>query len=584
MILSRHYILPILLVLAGCVSTASDEVSDPIRLNQVGFYPNGPKVAVVVDASAGPFYVITPGGVDTVYAGTLGDASTWPASGEMVRQADFSPLREEGTYVLAVPGVGRSAAFEVKPGVHADVARKALHAYYFMRASTPLPELHAGAWARPAGHPDDSVLVHGSAASMGRPEGTVIASPGGWYDAGDYNKYVVNSGISTYTLLALYEHYPEESAELAVNIPETGDSVPDVLDEALWNIRWMLTMQDPADGGVYHKLTHAGFQGMVMPHEATAPRYVVQKSTSAALDFAAVAAQAARLYGTYPGAYPGLSDTLRTAALQAWRWARAHPEVAYDQRAINGSFDPDVTTGTYGDDRFEDEFAWAAAELYATTGADSFLTVASPLELTPTVPGWGNVGLLGWLTLLHHREQAGAAVDTAVLRQRYLSWAEELAARRRDAPYGIVMGGDVGDFVWGSSAVAANQGMALLEAYRLTQDSTFLDAALSNLDYLLGRNATGYSFVTGVGDHPPMHPHHRPSEADGVPEPVPGLLVGGPNPSRQDREQCGAYPSGLPARAYLDHLCSYASNEITINWNAPLVYLAAGIEAAMDEQ
>src|SRR5690606_35637774 len=156
-----------------------------------------------------------------------------------------------------------------------------------------------------AGHPDDRVAIHPSAASATRPAGTFIVAPFGWYDAGDYGKYVVNSGITTGTLLSLLEDYPAAAQRLETNIPESGDGVPDLLDEVLWNLRWMLSMQDPADGGVYHKLTTASFAGMVMPEAATAQRYVVQKSTPAALNLAAVAAQASRVLRHHESAAPG---------------------------------------------------------------------------------------------------------------------------------------------------------------------------------------------------------------------------------------------------------------------------------------
>ena len=92
----------------------------------------------------------------------------------------------------------------------------------------------------------------------------------------------------------------------------------------------------------------------------------------------------------------------------------------------------------------------------------------------------------------------------------------------------------------------------------------------------MGRNATGYSFLTGFGSQSTMHPHHRPSVADGITEPVPGLLAGGPNPGKQDN--C-TYEFSEPETAYSDTDCSYASNEIAINWNAPFVYLLNAIEA-----
>ncbi|HEY9108130.1 MAG TPA: glycoside hydrolase family 9 protein, partial [Roseateles sp.] len=122
--------------------------------------------------------------------------------------------------------------------------------------------------------------------------------------------------------------------------------------------------------------------------------------------------------------------------------------------------------------------------------------------------------------------------------------------------------------------------LMLIQAYRLDADRRKLDAAQSVLDYVLGRNPLGQSYVTGFGVKSPMHPHHRPSEADGIDAPVPGFIVGGPNPGQQDQAGCPVrYPSALPALSYLDHDCSYASNEVAINWNAPLVYVSAALQA-----
>ena len=374
-----------------------------------------------------------------------------------------------------------------------------------------------------------------------------------------------------HTLLAAWEDFPGFFRGRDLGIPESGDAVPDLLDEARWNLRWMLAMQDPHDGGVYHKLTNLRFDGMVMPRDARERRYVVQKGTAAALDFAAVMAQAARVYAPFEARFPGEPARMRQAAEQAWRWAQAHPDVAYVQP-------DDVHTGAYGDASFDDEFAWAAAELFLLTGDAGYLRAFERHAAAPDVPSWARVGSLGWSSLARHRDRLPDDAIRARVDAGIDTLAASLADRVQASAWGIAMQAE--DFVWGSNAQALNQAMMLLQGYRLSGRRAYLDAAQSQLDYVLGRNPLGVSFVTGHGLRTPMHIHHRPSQADGVAEPVPGWLSGGPNPRQQDAGDCPVpYPSMLPARAWLDHDCSYASNEVAINWNAPLVYVAAAIQS-----
>lgn len=534
-----------------------------IRMNQAGFYPGAPKIAVVAGATDQKFSIRKADDKTVVFNGTLSAPQRSPYSGKESRVADFSGLRDTGRFLLEAPGAGISHVFAIRPAVHEAVAKAALKGFYYQRTVIDLDTAYAGQWHRAAGHPDTVVLVHSSAAGPKRVAGTVISSPGGWYDAGDYNKYIVNSGITMATLLSLYEDYPAYCRSMKTGIPESDNALPDLLDEVLFNLRWMLTMQDPDDGGVYHKLTNPEFDGMIMPQEARKARYVVQKSTAAALDFAAVMAQAARVFKAFPRELPGLPDSCLQAAEKAWSWAVEHPAVYYDQQQLNQKFDPDISTGEYGDKDFRDEWMWAAAELFITTKKDIYKpNLQTPMRL----PSWWQVSMLGYYSLLRFDDS---------MRGQLEKWAETLVQGVDAQPYRTVMGRTPGDFTWGSNAVAANQGIALLYAYRFTGKKIYLHHALGNLDYLLGRNATGYSFVTGIGSKSPMHPHHRPSVADGITAPVPGLLAAGPNPGRQDGCR---YPSTAADEAYTDDDCSYASNEIAINWNAPLVYLAAALE------
>jgi endoglucanase len=567
---------PTLLACAAFLAAGTAHAAAGIEVNQLGFLPAAQKLAVVPagasDGASPRFTVVDAASGKTVFEGMLGPAATWDASDERVRIADFSALRTPGNYRIARAGLPDSPAFTIGAAPYRALDAGAIHAYTLQRAGVALDARIAGPYARALGHPDDKVLVHESAASGKRPAGTVISSPQGWYDAGDYNKYIVNSGISTYTLLAAYEHFPAWFDKLAVNLPESGDGVPDILNEVLWNLDWMVTMQDPNDGGVYHKLTNKTFDGMVMPDRATAPRYVVQKTTAAALDFAAVLAAASRVLAPFDAKAPGRSQRYLAAAESAWRWAVANPAVLYRQP-------PDIQTGTYGDDHVDDEFSWAASELYIATGKEEYRTRA--LAAAPgvqTAPGWSDVRPLGWISLVQRRARLKKPDDADGARRQILAAADKLLAQWQASPVRLAM--TKPDFVWGSNAVVLNQAMMLVQAYRLTHKADYLNAAQSALDYTLGRNPLGMSYVTGFGARPPMHPHHRPSEADGIAAPVPGWLVGGPNPGQQDAKDCRVpYAAKQPALSYLDNACSYASNEVAINWNAPLVYVAAALQS-----
>ena len=579
--------LSVLVVVMALTQIVHSQISSEIRFNQIGFYPSMPKIAIVRNASNVPFYVTTPSKSDTLFKGILSASKTWSYSNESVSIADFSSVNTPGAYQIIVPGLGFTIPFQVNQHVHLNLAIGSLKGYYYQRASTDLLPAYAGTWARAIGHPDASVQVHSSAATQQRPMGTIISCPRGWYDAGDYNKYIVNSGISTYTILSTYEWFPDFCNQLTTNIPESGNGIPDILNEALWNIRWMLTMQDPNDGGVYHKLTDPNFDAFEMPWNDTQARYVVQKSTGATLDFAAVMAQTARITSAFSSVLPGFSDSCLQAALKAWNWARRHPAVYYSQAsAFQTQFLPAITTGEYGDNNVSDEFAWAAAELFVTTAQDSFLTVPNPPPVYyANIPSWPDVRTLGLYTFAKYSKKVASntsKIDTAAIRLQLISLADNLKSTMNSSEYRVVMGNQSWNFSWGSNSVAANQGMELLVVYKMTSDSSYLRAALSNLDYLLGRNGTTFCFVTGFGTHSPQHIHHRISGSDGIPAPVPGLLAGGPNPNQEDG--ASTYPSKLPALSYTDDQNSYASNEICINWNAPLVFLSIGMEASLSLQ
>ncbi|HVX50935.1 MAG TPA: glycoside hydrolase family 9 protein, partial [Chitinophagaceae bacterium] len=429
-----------------------------IAINQLGYYVYAPKKAVVINNNApGYFYILRSDNRDTVYKGTLGPQQASAYSTCTTAIADFSSLQTPGNFVMYVAGTGTSYNFTIGNKSLYNIGAALLKGYYYQRVSVPLYEKYAGEWHRQAGHPDTAVLVHPSAASDKRPAGTVIATPGGWYDAGDYNKYIVNSGISTGTLLSAYEDFSSYFDTLTTNIPESYNHVPDILDEALYNVRWMLTMQDPSDGGVYNKCTNAAFDGMVMPGVTKLPRYVVAKGTAATLDFAAVMAQTARITKKLSKLLPGLSDSCLHAAEYAWRWALQHPKLPYDQNTLNKQYEPKITTGPYGDNHFADEWFWAACELFITTKNHRYFdSVTSGINVAFSVPSWSNVQALGYYTLVRNEKDipANTPVDAAPVKQKLLAFADSLCAGGNKA-FATVMGQSRRDFIWGSNSVAA---------------------------------------------------------------------------------------------------------------------------------
>ena len=565
----------ILLALAILMPLSIMAQQTSIRRNQVGCYPQQEKVIVVEGTNPGSKVRVTTPDGKTLKAKT-------------VRKA-VSPLSQKTRYVvnlgdLSVPGdyhvsLGKeSCVLHVSERPYRDIATASLRLFYLIRSGVAIND---AVYSRPVGHADTRVLVHNSAASPLRPTGTVISSPYGWYDAGDYNKYVVNSAFSIGLMFAAYEQFPQYFAQLKTNIPESGNATPDLLDEMMFNLRWFLTMQDPYDGGVYHKLTTPNFEGFVMPKDCKQQRYVVAKSVTATLDFAAVMADAARLFEPYQQDYPGFSAQAAAMAERAYQWAKEHPKAFYLQHMLK---DPAVNTGTYGDGSANDEFFWAATALYRLTGKQAYLNEAQQYQPKQfTTPSWGNVATLGAFECLTDVDNPLRTVMLQQLTAYCDAAIEGVETSSFQSPYG----NKPRDFGWGCLAEnCCCQAMALLYADKMTGTEKYRRYALQNVDYLLGRNATGYCYVTGFGDKSPMHPHHRPSEADGIDAPFPGMLVGGPNPGQQDKRELGsiAYPSNIADESYIDAMQSYASNEIAINWNASLVAFLCWLDALGGEK
>jgi endoglucanase len=556
----------IALVSLGCQGPTPSGEADRqqhIRLNQQGYYPTALKEFLVADHVASSFQLVDEEGT-IVAEGMLMDKGSWEASGEAVLTGDFTQVSKPGTYTLRLNTGRVTAPFEIKKGVLGPALDASIKSFYFQRASMAIEKPYGGAWSRAAGHPDDHCLFHPSSGKTG---GT-LNSPGGWYDAGDYGKYVVNAAISAGQMLNLLEMYPEATGD-HMDIPESGNGIPDLLDEIRYELDWLMTMQDE-DGGVFHKLTALNFAGFIMPEDYDLDRYIIGKGTFSTLTFTAVMAQAARICAEWD---PAFASAALLAAEEGWSWAMAHPEVYF----MNPE---DVVTGQYGDSDSSDDFYWAAAELLISTGKSMYLDYLmehpQPYRHQITNSWMYFIRNMGFHTLLINMDKftnERAVQMIHDLKIKHLALSDGILEKMDSIPYGI----GLDHFEWGSNSDVLNQAMILCIAHRLSGDHKYLDGAIRNTDYIFGKNATGFSFLTGFGSRQVMHPHHRPSGADGVEAPVPGFIVGGPNLHKQDAGEV-EYASVHPAKCYEDVQPSYASNEVCLNWNAPAVFVMGYLE------
>jgi endoglucanase len=534
-------------------------------VNQAGYLPTLTKI-FYSSSSADSFYVIesSTGTIkfrDELYFSITNDAAT----GLTLYAGDFSTLQTAGNYFILLSNGDSSHTFTISSNVYDDVYKKSLKGYYFQRCGTALLQPHAGVYYHSICHNPGDGFYHSSTGQSG-----FRLSTGGWHDAGDYGKYVVNSGITVGTLLLAYESFPEKFNQDNLNIPESGNGVPDLLDEVRYELEWLLKMQNE-NGGVYFKITKEQFESFIMPQNDSGIRYIHVLSSTATGNFAAMMARAARLYHSIDTTF---SNNCLIAATLAWSFLVSNPTIV----PIGGFKNPAGTvTGEYGDTNDSDERLWAAAELYETTGLSDyhnyFITNYATGGIISGTMSWNKVKNLALLTYLNTARSGASQTAKNQIKNSLVSYANTLLGRASTNGFGVTI--NPGEYNWGCNSDVLNKALLLFYAYEQTDNNSYFQIASMQLNYIIGTNAHNISFITGVGTNSVMHPHHRPSVADGVINPVPGLLAGGPDQYLDDPVLQSHFNSSTPpALCYIDDVGSYASNEIAINWNAPLVFVS----------
>ena len=547
------------------VSTIISVCAQNVYVNQVGYLLDQEKL-VYFTQSADSFYVTDKSDGSIQYSGKIEPSVMKdPATGADVYYGNFSTLTRGGLYVVKTNTNLTSDQFEISSSPFTDVYKKSLKGFYFQRCGTALLSANAGVYARAACHLNDGTF-HPTTGKSGS-----INVTGGWHDAGDFGKYVVNAGVTIGTLLMGYEQFPDYFKSDDLNIPESGNSVPDILDEVRYELTWMLKMQD-TDGGVFFKVTPKNFAGFIMPNTDNSVRYIYQKSSTATGDFAAVMAMAARIYFPFDSAF---ASKCLGAAENAWQYLLANPSIVPSGGFHNPS---DTYTGEYGDNNDADERLWAAGELFTTTGNDIYENYYAlhyqNVGLIYYAMGWGSVGTLAQIEYLVSKQPKTDSGIKAAIKTSLINYCNQLYNKSKSDGFNVTL--STSDYYWGSNAVVLNNAVLLIMGYQLSGNKNYYNTALEQLNYILGANINDISYITGVGTKYPMHIHHRTSAADGIVEPVPGLMAGGPNKNITNDPilQAKFTSSTPPALCYVDDQGSYASNEIAINWNAPLVFVA----------
>ena len=530
-----------------------------IMLNQVGYNPQQKKWAAVQEP--GRYQVKNEKGEVVLEVGTKA-AIQDPLCAETLYPLDFTKLTKPGEYRLVHEYGDTSCKFMIGEDIYRDVHNAMIRALYFQRCGCALEEKYAGVYKHAACHTDMVTLWSDTS--------KLFECAGGWHDAGDYGRYISPAAVTIAHLLYAYEKYPK-AFEDELNIPESGNGVADVLNECRYELEWMLKMQRE-DGGVYHKLTSRYHVDFIMPEEDKDLFYAYDVSSMATGDFCASMALAARVYKSVDEVF---ANKMAEAAKKAWAWLETNPAVFFDNPKDSG-------TGSYGDSTDKDERLWAAVEMFylaTEAGADTEKYKDSILALLhdETIVydfGWADVSGFALLAVLNDSKKLlGEEVyDDCV--KIVLEEADRLNALSKNNAFALGM--DRKDFCWGSNMVVTNRGILLSLAYELTGKEEYVQLLQNHLDYLLGKNATGYSYVTGFGEGAYKYPHSRPLDADGIEDPVPGLVSGGPNGRPGDPIAIKMIPKGTaPMKCYVDKMESYSTNEITIYWNSSAVYVTA---------
>lgn len=544
----------------------SNSESKLIHINQLGYLPAAQKIALVSSPVGLPFQLTETRQKIPVFKGMLELSEPRDAaSGSDLWVADFSILTATGEFVLSIPGIGESHPFAIHDTVYSSLPRVLIRGFMLQRCGMPVSRKYAGDWSKSACHLNDGYLYSASSEQE-----TILSATGGWHEGSSYDKYIASGVYSSAMLMLVYELDSERFRDDSLQIPESGNGIPDILDEIKIELDWLLSMQDKTTGGFYHKLTPKEPIHATAPEKDQSKRYIFDVSTAATASSCALLAKAYRLYRPF---LPEFAQACLDASKRAWQYLMEHPDTV-------GFENPEgIMTKAYRDTDDSDERFWAAIELLLATQDPRFQDIALEIEehrvpLLSSAGYWANVMPLAVASMLNSASFDIHKKIKTVAESDLISLANILYEKKQKDGYRVTL--QEGEFTWGSNGSILQNSFIFCLTHALTGKNAYLDAALDQLHYLLGRNPLSICYITGMGYRSPQNPHHLFSMIDKIANPVPGLVVAGPNQSINDEALKKNFTSTTaPMLTYLDSEESYTSNETNLIWTSVCAYVSA---------
>lgn len=530
----------------------SSNPNTSIHINQIGYQPNMQKRCTFPFDQGDIFDVIEADSGHVVYSGPILLKQMDEATGEYASYGDFTNLTTPGKYYIRSQIGDVSNPFVIQNNIFDALQIDALKMLTLQRCGYDLDASYAGGMAHAA--------CHTSQAQIWLTD-TVKDVSGGWHDAGDYGRYMKTGAKTVTDLLLAYLHHPTIYHDQTGSL-ESNNGVADLLDEARYELEWMLKMVGD-DGGIYNTVITQTVPGDIDPTQDNQPLYLLYMETTSTADFAGTMALA---YLAFEKADPAFAQKCLEAAIQS------NIYLDHNLNVVNKVNPSELNGGLYLDDYDLDGRFYTKAALYCATGDPTYLVEAKKIFESDNncAKGltWRDNGGYGRYLFLTNQNLQVVEPDfyNALLASLQMDADALLGASKGNAYHS-----SLSEYGWGSNGEMANNGILLSMAYDMLGNIEYQKVSLEHLNYLLGKNSLDMCFVTGYGYRYPQNIHSRIASSHQAQ--LNGALIGGPNQFRDDKIT-QALPENIPnAKMYVDTYECYSTNEIAIYWNGPLIHL-----------